>query len=387
VERDKQRLGLVAGDLKLDEVTRDLAIDVLLDGPISRADLARRHSLTPGTVTRLVAPLLKAGLLIEAEAADSLPPGKLGRPSKPLSFVADTHHFVGFKLTGECLSGVLVDSSANVLRRAEAPLPNRGTATVIDHIERLVHDLSGDVEPSAIGIGLGGSVIDDNIVRRAPFLDWLDVPLGAMVTGRLGVPTVVANDVAGLTEAEHWFGAGHGLSSFAVVTMGIGVGYGLVSHGQIVQSPDYGVGLVGHMRLDPAGPRCPEGHTGCADAMLTDGAVAASVSAGVGRLVTFDEAMDLALGGNPVASAVVMSSGQALGKLVALIANIAMPQRIIITGEAVKLAQLAIREVAHSVQQEREPLADEVDYVIEPADTFDWARGAAVIALQRFMLG
>jgi len=375
------------GRLFFDDVTRDLAIDILLDGPISRADLARRHDLAPGTVTRLVAPLLKAGLVIEAEASDGLPAGKLGRPSKPLSFATDTHRFIGLKLSGDAVGGVLVDVAAQVLRSSEVALPGKDVATVVDTIAALVRPLSDGVEPAAIGIGLGGGVAGDNLVQRAPFLGWQDVPLGSLVADRLGVPAIVTNDVAGLTEAEHWFGAGHGLGSFAVITLGVGVGYGLVSHGRLVQSPDYGVGLIGHMPLDPLGPLCTQGHRGCAAAMLTDSGVASAMSAALGRPVGFDEGLDLALDGDPAARAVVAASGRALGKLVATVANIAMPARIIVTGEAVRLAELGAREVAEGVRADREPLADEVDYIVEPAGLSDWARGAAVIAIQRFMLG
>ena len=214
-----------SGHLALDDLTRDLAIDVLLDGPISRADLARRHDLAPGTVTRLMAPLLRAGLITEAEA-DSLPAGKLGRPSKPLSFATDTHRFVGLKLAGDRVGGVLVDVTAQIQRFDEVELPAKDVASVVEAIAGLVAPLADGVTPAAIGIGLGGGVADGGLVRRAPFLGWQDVPLGPLVAARLGVPTTVTNDVAGLTEAEHWFGAGHGLPSFAVITLGVGVGYG-----------------------------------------------------------------------------------------------------------------------------------------------------------------
>jgi predicted NBD/HSP70 family sugar kinase len=141
------------------------------------------------------------------------------------------------------------------------------------------------------------------------------------------------------------------------------------------------------MPLDPTGPRCANGHVGCAAAMLSDTCVAAAISAGVGRPVGFDEALDLALDGNPVATGVVAASGRALGTLIATVANLAMPARIIVTGEAVRLATVAARDIAEGIHQHREPLADEVDYVVEPAAATQWARGAAVIAIQRFLLG
>jgi predicted NBD/HSP70 family sugar kinase len=371
--------------LHLEGLELQVVVDLLLDGPISRADLARRHGLTASTVTRLVAPLLKAGLIREADEEPRT--GKLGRPSKPLSFVTETRRFVGIKLTADAVAGVLVDFSANVSASAQLPLLGRDPEAVVDRVAELTAELAGGESIAGIGVGLGGNVTEDDTVQHAPFLGWRGVPLGDLVTARTGVPTAIANDVAGLTEAERWFGAGHGLDSFALVTIGAGVGYGLVSNGARVHSPDYGVGLLGHIQLDSNGPRCPQGHIGCAAAMLSDWAIAANVSAGLGRPVEFDEALNLALDGNPVASGVVSSSGRALGRLIASIANIAMPQRVIISGEAVRLADVALHDLAAGIDAHREPLANDVDYVIEHSSTSDWARGAAVIAIQRYLLG
>jgi len=373
--------------LQLFGLSRDICLDVLLEGPISRADLARRHDLTPGTVTRLTAPLLRSGLLAETDEPETGSPGRLGRPSKPLTFVADNHHFIGLKLTGEAITGVLVDTSATVLRTDEQELAGRDVAGVTAAIAQLVNRLR-DSQLRGVGIGLGGNVQADGVVQRAPFLGWQSVPLADLVSRELGdLPTILSNDVQGLTETEHWFGTGHGLDSFAVITLGAGVGYGLVCHERLVTSPDYGVGLIGHLPLDSIGPRCPRGHIGCAAAMLTDSSIAATVSAGLGRAVSFDESLDLALDGNPLAAEVVAASGRALGRLIALVANLAMPQRVIVTGEAVRLATIAAREVADGIRLNREPLADEIDYVVEPVSENDWARGAAVIAIQHFMLG
>lgn len=58
--------------------TRAVALEVLIHGPLSRSEVARRLDLSPGSLTRLSAPLLDSGLLIEVgEHSD----GRVGRPS------------------------------------------------------------------------------------------------------------------------------------------------------------------------------------------------------------------------------------------------------------------------------------------------------------------
>ena len=147
---------------------------------------------------------------------------------------------------------------------------------------------------TALGVGLGGLVEGYTVVRRAPFLDWTDVPLGPMLAHATGLPTVIENDVVALTEAEHWFGSGRGLDRFAVLTVGAGVGYGAVVNGGTVLSPDSGIGLVGHWPLDESGPLCPQGHPGCAQAMLATPGIVGAMSSVLGRSVDYDECLDLA---------------------------------------------------------------------------------------------
>jgi DNA-binding transcriptional ArsR family regulator len=91
-------------------VTRSVALEVLLNGPISRTQIARRLDLSPGSLTRLSAPLIDSGLLIEVEERTD---GRAGRPSRPLDVVVHSQHFIGMKLTGDLVVGVTTDLRAN----------------------------------------------------------------------------------------------------------------------------------------------------------------------------------------------------------------------------------------------------------------------------------
>ena len=208
-----------------------------------------------------------------------------------------------------------------------------------------------------------------------------------MVESRCNLPTVVQNDVIAFTEAEHWFGAGRGLERFAVVTLGAGAGYGLVEHDAIVSNDDAGIGLVGHWPLDPLGPLCPAGHRGCAHSVLTQSAIVSAVSSGIGREVDYAEAMSLAEAGDPVARRVVDDAGLGLGRLLAAIANLTMPQRIVLGGEGVQLFDVAADAVHAGIRRDRDPRAADIDLVTTPGDDLEWCRGAAVIAIQTYVLG
>jgi predicted NBD/HSP70 family sugar kinase len=367
--------------------THRIALEVLLDGPLSRAELARRVDLSPGSLTRLTKPLLDDGLLVEVDppAAEQ----RLGRPSQPLDVVPAAHHFVGVKLTGDAAYGVLTTLRAEVVAVADRPLPDHRPSAVADTVAELATELVARAPDgvTAAGLSLGGHVARAADVVRAPFLDWDDVPLADMVRARTGLPVVVANDVTALTEATHWFGEGRGAATFALVTVGAGVGFGLVAHHRLVTDDDSSLGLIGHHPLDPAGPPCAMGHRGCASAMLTIPSITAQVSVAHGRPVGYDEVLDLALAGDPAAVRVVDDAGFALGRLVAVAANFTMPERVVLGGEGIRLAHVARDRVLAGLRADRDPAATDPPLALQSPSFTEWARGAAVIAIQTFVLG
>lgn len=363
-----------------------VALEVLLHGPISRSDIARRLDLSAGSLTRLSAPLIESGLLVELDERSESP--RAGRPSRPLDVVADSRHFVGMKLTGTDLRAVVTDLRANVLAETSCELVSQRPEDVARAIADLTTRVSrGRPAPTALGIGIGGLVADHRTVRSAPFLGWEDVALGDMVEDETGLPAVIENDVVAFTEAQHWFGVGRGLDRFAVITLGAGIGYGLVIHGDIVVDDDSGLGLVGHWPLDPFGPVCPAGHRGCARSVLTSTAISQAVSAAVGRTVNYAESLELAAAGDSAAMRVVNDAGRALGRLLAAVANLTAAERIVLGGEGIALTQVAATAIDEGIALDRDPRARALDLVSTPGDDSQWCRGAAVIAIQRFVLG
>ncbi len=364
--------------------TRAVALEVLIHGPMSRSEVARRLDLSPGSLTRLSTPLLDSGLLVEVgEQVD----GKVGRPSQLLDVVPGSQRFVGMKLTADEVIGAATDLRANVLKTETRRLTARTPEAVADVIADLARALGGGGEVTALGIGIGGLVGEHGHVLSAPFLGWSDVSLGTMVEARTGLPTIIENDLVAFTEYEHWFGAGRGLDRFAVVTLGAGIGYGLVIHDELVRNDEFGIGLVGHWPLDPFGPVCSEGHRGCAKAVLTDTAITAAVSQALGHPLSYQSALNLAASGEPAARRVVDDAGRSLGKLLAAVANLTMPETIVLGGEGVRLAEVAADAVAAGIRADRDPRTRPILLAIRSGDNIEWCRGAAVVAIQTFVLG
>ena len=364
---------------------RAVALEVLIHGPLSRSEVARRLGLSSASLTRLANPLLESGLLVEAgEQAD----GRVGRPQQLLDIVPGSRRFIGMKLMADEVLGITVDLRANVKATESRRLTATDPETVVATIAELAISLArGTPEVTAIGIGVGGLIEVHGIVRSAPFLRWSDVPFGQMVETATGIPTIIENDLVAFTEYEHWFGAGRGLDRFAVVTLGAGIGYGLVIHDEIVRNDEFGIGLIGHWPLDPFGPVCSEGHRGCAKAILTDTAITQSVSQALGKPLTYKAALNLAASGEPAARRIVDDAGRGLGRLLAAIANLTMPETVVIGGEGVRLASVASEAVEAGLRADRDPRTAPLPLTIRSGENIEWCRGAAVVAIQTFVLG
>ncbi len=368
-------------DAEVSTSARELAREVLIHGPISRAELGRRLGLSPASLTRLSKPFLEQGLFVEAAEPVQ---GAMGRPAKPLDVQVDARRIIGVKLTGDDATGVLTDLRATALAAAERPIDDHDPAAVVDVIADLIDELAAESDRGVAGVGIsiGGNVADQRVVLRAPFLGWRGVPLAELVEERVGVPVDIENDVTALTTAEQWFGAARGHDAFAVVTVGAGVGYGLVMHDRVVTTPDTGMGLGGHLPLDPGGPLCIDGHRGCSTAMLSIPSICSQVGVAGGREVAYDEVLELSALGHPVARSVTDAAGRALGRMLAFIANLAMVDTVVLSGEGIALWNVAGDVARAALAADRDPEATPVEIHIDDAGFVSWARGAAAVAIQ-----
>jgi predicted NBD/HSP70 family sugar kinase len=375
--------------LPLSRQERSVAIEVLVHGPLSRTDLARRLLLSPGSLTRLTKPLIESGLLVEVPEAGATPAEtRQGRPSQPLDVVADSRSFIGFKITQDMVYGVVTTLRSDIVARLDRPLTTHDPARVADLLAEMTGELAGAHPPSAgIGIGVGGLVEDRAVVGESPFLLWRDVPLAELVEERTGLPVVVENDVAAFVEAETWFGAGRGLDRFVVLTIGAGLGYGLVLGGHRVPCAEEDRGFGRHWILQPDGPLTPDGERGSAVSLLTIPSIRYQIRAATGRDLSYEEILAHAADGEPMSSRVIEEAARALGTLVAHIANFAMPQKILLAGEGVGLMDVAGETVAGTLRSHRHPMAAPVDLETKVSDFHDWARGAAVLAIRVLVLG
>ena len=366
----------------LSEASRSVLVDLLVHGPASRADLARRSGLSPASMTRIIRSFVETGLVSESEAMSTQ---RTGRPSQPMDINADQAHLVGIKLSAGQLNVVTTDLRAKLLSERTVALPASDPQSVVATIAEVVDAAhAGDPSICAVGVSLAGPVSPrSEIVHTSPFLEWTDVPLVAMIREQTGLPAVVENDVRALTAAEHWFGAAAGCSDFVLVTIGVGVGCGIVVDDRLVDGGNGGSGQVGHLPVTEWGPLCEQGHRGCVRSYLSSTSIVGQVSAAIGRPVDYQQVLAMAQELHPIARRVVEEAGRALGTVIGTIATVTAPAKVIVSGEGVGLASLVLDTTEKHARAVQHWTLPEVPIEIAPFTFTEWARGAAVIALRQ----
>ncbi len=362
---------------------------VLTHGPLTRQEAARRTGLSPAAVTKAVRPLLEAGYLVEDAGAEVRPP--VGRPASPVRVDGGRALFVGLKVTGDEIIGVLTDLCCRIRVARRVPLSGRAPRQVLTVAADLVRELLTEADGFGVRVlGLGIAVAGDvdraaGTVRYSPFLDWRDVPLAGLAEEAAGLPVTVDNDVRALTVAEQWFGDGVGLSDFAVVTVGAGIGCGLVVHGRVVSGAHGVAGEIGHVPVVPDGPPCRCGDRGCLEAVASDAAITARVGEVTGVPVA-DAAEALALARRGTRGRAPSTPGRGGDRTgIATVANLLGPERVIISGEGLAAYDLFAGQIRDAFAAAAFGSAARCEVRTRPLPFEEWARGAAATAIQSFV--
>ncbi|KAB7478729.1 ROK family protein [Bifidobacterium bifidum] len=377
------------------DATHNVARGIMQYGPIARTPLAQIFNLSQGALSRITSDLIYDGVIEEMPAgstqAGRLPQGfdlresseRRGRPQTALRIREDSHAFVGVNIH----DGAITVSEVNTMCRPigsdiTETVSNTAPQAVVEQITRMVRELvaaSPDAPaPTALGLSLGGHVEDDRYVTFAPFLYWdSSVDLGGMLQRDTGIPTKVLLH-------ECWFGDDIGVPRFAVITMGAGVGYSISDHGDPIDNPDKSYGLAGHVLIDPEGPRCSSGHIGCSQCLTSD-SIAEEYSGIMGRVTTFEEFSHDLRANRPQARRLAERTCYRLGVLVATVSNLAMPSRVLVSGESSFIAKKNREFIRKGIDAYRHSQAAPVEFSIPRFSWRLWSDSAAARAIATYI--
>jgi glucokinase len=162
-------------------------------------------------------------------------------------------------------------------------------------------------------------------------LGWRELPIRDPVASVLGVPTVVGHDVRAGLLAETRLGAARGAQHALFLPVGTGIAGALLLDGAVVTA-DGRAGELGHLVIDPAGPPCGCGATGCLEVIASAAAIEREYAARTGVTAAAEEVAVRASAGDPDAAEVWARAVAALAQAIVATVTITGVDLVLIGG-------------------------------------------------------
>jgi len=361
---------------------------------ISRAELARRTSLSRSTVSAIVNDLLSTGLVEEARAGIS----SGGRRPIILEFQDQASFIVGIELGATHVSGVLTDLRCKVRASWSAPAPVREEPEValkkMTMAVRSVLAADGVQPDQVLGIGVA---VPSPVDRERPgellplvLPKWAGYNIATHLQRNFKRPVFVDNDANLGALAELWWGAGSSVKDLAYIKVATGIGAGLIIDSRIFRGSGGVAGEIGHTSIDPSGPQCICGLKGCLTTLIGTSALLEHAehelrARGSDRPApeNIDELVNAALDGDPISVGLVHYAGDMLGVGIANMLNLFNPQMVILGGGISRAGDLLLGAVRETIAGLSLP-ASIRNAEIRTTGLSEWgiAVGAATLALE-----
>jgi len=366
--------------------------------PISRIEIARRLNVNRSTVTDIVKPLIKTGVLREESYQPDEANRAQGRPPIGLCFNDEADFFVGLNLGVRHTQVGLATISGEVLAEEEFETPPE-PEIALKQARQKIENLCAAVKNRTlrtIGVSVPGPT--DETRRKllyAPHLGWNDIAI-ADALAFSDIPVIVENDATAAAIFESRMKLRHSsnnlLNNFILVRSGTGIGVGLVIDGEIYRGTGGGQGFAGefgHMTIMAGGKPCVCGNRGCWEKYASASSAASLYTGdraafGGSKMPRFVEIVARAEAGDTRARRTLEKIGEYLG---IGIANVIMGigvQQVIISGRLVygwKYINEPLREAI-----KRSIVGKTSDWTIECGEPKGSALGGALeVAVEEFI--
>ncbi|WP_444684439.1 ROK family transcriptional regulator [Alkalicoccus luteus] len=341
---------------------------VRLEGPISRADIAKRTKLTPPTVGTIVQELKEEGILLEEQGI-----GKVQGGRKPLMLTvnAEAYYAVGVYAAAEVVHTVVADLDGEIISEQKeavrtVPTMNEFLSLLTTSVENVIQSAAIDSDKIiGIGVAMHGLInTDTGTALFSPHLQLRNIPIKSHLEAKLHLPVLVENDVRTLTLAESWFGQGKDASHYLCVSVGLGIGSGIVLDNTIYHGPVHSAGEIGHTVVEINGPKCRCGNYGCLEAFASETAIINQVTRQL-RLgkssslqdksgsdeLTMADIYEAAADGDALTAEILADAGRYLGIAIANITNMMSFTKVIVEGDLFQVGNVILSPLRETVEK------------------------------------
>jgi len=371
------------------------------EGPVSRADLARKVGISPPTVSLLINDLISDGILVEigrGESSGGRKPVLLEiNPNGPVTIAVDIH------------PNYYTCSTSNLLTRLDDV--QRKQFSVEAHPEEIIRQIADTISErikniedqgkSLLGVGVAvqGLINDSDesiIFSSTHHPNWKDIPLGEMLREYLQVPVYVENNSVTVALALINEGLARKYRNIVVFTVAEGIRAVIIADGNIYRGRSGHAGEVGHTIVDPDGRRCGCGNKGCLETMASEAALIESVRNKINRGtysaslslddLSFEKIIQAFYDGDLIATSAVDELCFFLGTGLANIVNTLEPECLVLWGSLFSHAAIVNNCLKSLKEQSFQNNFEEMNLVISNMGDEAILKGAGALVIRRSLL-
>lgn len=363
------------------------------EGQISRAELATATGLTRMTISRFMDELTEAGMV--TETVKPVRPGARGRPASCATVTPGRRFALGVEVNANSLTILAVDITGSIIARRvfvqgfAGEAARRAVSWALEQAEHVLAEVAArhpDSRLIGIGMALPGILGLDGApeIINAPNLDWRREHLTtvAAFAADHGVELTIHNEA---TVASRGATMPTPVSipqpaSFIYLSGEVGLGGAIMVNGENYTGVNGRAGEIGHVCVNPDGPLCACGATGCLEVYL--GPKGLRQRAGLGPTASADELITAWTNGDPAARAAVDTAGRALGLVLAATINLVDVPAVVVGGWLSPLTQI-LRIHVHRELVTRLVAFDpaDIDFLAAGDGMLAAARGAALAVI------
>jgi|Deesub1362B_J571_1020462.scaffolds.fasta_scaffold04161_4 predicted NBD/HSP70 family sugar kinase len=224
-------------------------------GPISRAEIARRYNISRAAVSDIVNRLLDRRFV--QEIGEGVPSGRGGRKPVLLTFNYQAGFIISMEMKKSTCRIALCDLQAEILDEERWAFPATLEAEKLldltcEWIETLLqrNRIPGD-RLLGISLGIPGLVdFDQGILKEAHTAHpWANFPLKEAFEKKFNTNIYIDNDIKLSTIGEYIFGQQKKINTMILLGVREGIGAGFILNGQIYRGITYSAGEVGYDEL------------------------------------------------------------------------------------------------------------------------------------------
>jgi glucokinase len=269
------------------------------------------------------------------------------RTSQRFALVAD--------LGGTKIAVARVDAAGQMTHWLHAATPPSGGSQVADAVADLLAELPRE-RACAVGVAVPGLARPDGTVWAPNLPGWTHMPVGRMLSNRLGLPVMLESDRNACVVGEAWKGRAQRSRDAVFVTVGTGIGAGIISGGQLLRGSSELAGCLGWL---PVREKYLAAYKtmGCLEYYAAGPGITRAGRRAFRKAVTPERIVALARGGDARARRVLADAGSALGVALAAVVDILNPEIIVVGGGMAAAGDLLLAPARRTMRPWAQPLA------------------------------